>query len=283
MAVIDLAPGNARSFGSTEALGWAALALAAGIVGEKLGTPALGSVMDRLGAVPIHLWFAFFVMANLISGASGSPIGRGGLALLILGVIGAMLAAVVTHPFTVALALTPWALYAFMRVDGDDRLRGASLLLLALCAHVGWAPVIYQLFAPHILLVDAFAVDAVMGGLGMDIERDGMRYTGENGHMVMLAGACSAFKNLSAALPIYISTVLLMRPGTTSRDKHALGIVLLAVMLMNAVRVALLASGPEAYAYWHDGAGVVHLTLGMTVGTFGLSYLAARWAGRRDR
>ncbi|MEP6389957.1 MAG: hypothetical protein ABJ056_08525 [Halioglobus sp.] len=81
-----------------------------------------------------------------------------------------------------------------------------------------------------------------------------------DGHMLVLVWGCSSLSNLGDTLLLFLALVSLHASGEVSRQSKG-WIILCSLALtclivgLNALRLALMASNAELYAYLHDGDG----------------------------
>jgi len=149
-------------------------------------------------------------------------------------------------------------------------------VLFALSAHLIWAPLLFRIFTPEILIADSAAVQMMLGLLRPDISVIGTTFSAGNGHTVTLVGACSSFQNISIASLAAVSVTMLVRPYWVRRDFLWLLAICVTMVAINVVRIGVLAWSFENYLYWHNGVGSQLLALFQTIIVAGMSYLGAR-------
>src|SRR5205807_2468033 len=129
-------------------------------------------------------------------------------------------------------------------------------VLLALSGQLVWGPVLFQFFTPELLGADAAIVGGILTWLRPDIVWTGTSFLGADGHSIALIGACSSFNNVSTAVLACATIAMLTRTEWVRRDIAAVAVACVAMVLINAVRIGLLAWSLASYRFWHDGAGV---------------------------
>jgi hypothetical protein len=74
-------------------------------------------------------------------------------------------------------------------------------------------------------------------------------------HSIVVLSGCSSFHNISLGLLAWIALTKLARPVWVKADAAVALAVCAAVLLLNLLRIYLLALSAESYAYWHTGPG----------------------------
>jgi exosortase/archaeosortase family protein len=72
---------------------------------------------------------------------------------------------------------------------------------------------------------------------------------------------------------------MLTRTEWVRRDLANIAIVCVAMILLNTLRICLLAWDNASYAYWHDGGGAQIFEMGQTFAVL----LMAWWGAQRSR
>jgi exosortase/archaeosortase family protein len=140
--------------------------------------------------------------------------------------------------------------------------------------HLVWGPIIFLLVTPEVVQGDAFAVAGILKVLRPDIIwRDTTFYT-PDGHGLVLIGACSSFQNVSTALLACATVAMLSRTEWRRRDIITIALAALAMVVVNTVRLCLIAWSEPLFKYWHDGYGVTIFLFAET-----LIVLSIAWRG----
>jgi hypothetical protein len=182
-------------------------------------------------------------------------------------------------------------LFAFWLVrkkDPSHELHASAIVMFALVTNFLFAPVLFRMFLPFFVWLDAQLVGHTLQFLDPAFvwnTTSFSRNVGGTKFGVALVGACSSFNNVSAAVLVHMAWAMALRKHLTTFDGIALiGTVVIATLL-NVLRIVLAALGPENYAFWHGPSGTMPLGLFLFVVAQNLAlitagYLTAKWAGR---
>jgi hypothetical protein len=173
------------------------------------------------------------------------------------------------------VAMTAMSLMFMTRRDA--RLTSIGQLLLALASFQYFARLIFDLIAPYALWLETIAVAALLSPFG-EFSRDGFEIVGRNGLTIFIEPPCSAFHNVSVAAIIWLGLIKIERLHFKRSDWWALAAMIGATILVNTMRIALMAQSLNMLRYWHDGAGVTIVTVVMLVSVLAISLLARAWS-----
>ena len=148
-------------------------------------------------------------------------------------------------------------------------------MILALSAHLVWGPILFQLLTPELLRADAALVGSMLTLVRPDIIWNDTTFQTPESFAISLVGACSSFHNLSTALLACAGATMLVRTNWTRPDFAKLGAAVVVMILMNDVRLCLLAWSPAGYKFWHDGAGSPMLDFLMTAALLTVAFWGA--------
>lgn len=95
------------------------------------------------------------------------------------------------------------------------------------------------------------------------------------GHGVVVFTGCSAFANTITAAFIWLSLVKIQ--GTEFQGWHFRGLAfsLAAIVLLNTVRLTLMAYSYDGYVFWHNGYGATFVSLAMLLIVLAFFYWGA--------
>jgi exosortase/archaeosortase family protein len=192
---------------------------------------------------------------------------------LALGVL-LLLSSFLPYRFGIGLLTTAVALFLVVFDRSERNLKAAGAVLLALSMQLVWGPIFFQLFTPELLTADSALVGSILAVLRPDIVQSGTTFSGPGGHALSLIAGCSSFNNVSTAVLACAAVTMLRRTDWVRGDIATVAIAASAMILINALRICLLAWGPDYHAYWHDGAGAQILAIAET-----LVILAIAWRG----
>ncbi len=155
--------------------------------------------------------------------------------------------------------------YFWRRRPYNAQLASAGQLWLAISVYRFWGRLFFQVVCAPIIQAEAFVIAKVGQLLGLGLSLDGIRINSPNGWFVYLMDGCSSFHNASLAVLVWLSLVKLAGSRVSGSKLMALGIGILAIVCLNALRILLMTPSEEAYLFWHEGSGATLfscLTLG---------------------
>ncbi|MGB0683911.1 MAG: hypothetical protein ACPGOV_14455 [Magnetovibrionaceae bacterium] len=199
-----------------------------------LGLTALARSRDETRADALDWIFAFILMALLLVPlATAAWVG-----------LAAYMAASLAH---LRQGISPWG-------------RAGCLILLSLGLREPVSRMLFSFFGEGVLTFDALATAAALKIIGQAALTQGNMITGGSGHELLVLSGCSSFRNLSFVLLAWfaLSRFLVVRAGVRSgsRPDWIVGAGLFVAMIgVNVARLAVMAQGPEAYQFFHDGPG----------------------------
>lgn len=170
-----------------------------------------------------------------------------------------------------AVGIWPWiglsVSFLLLLAGGSwGRARDGVLIALAAGLHETGVNLLGELSGDVLLGVDAWIAGSLSGLLLHDLAVQGNALQHVGGHMVVLVWGCSSLSNLGDALLLFWALVSLgaadVSTGRTSGRFAFCMLILAAVTIMlNAVRLMLMAGSPEAYVFLHgsDGAALFRL------------------------
>jgi exosortase/archaeosortase family protein len=249
----------------------------------QIGTP--GGLTGRWANLTIFPWGVFAVAFWRLRGVGNGPAARPldtGLVTLIA--MAAIPLAAESSLAGLGLAIGALGLFTLRHKAADGHLRAAGICLLALCANFTVAPLIFRLGYGHFIGLDMALIQGAIDLMGAPVIATPAGLVAADGHRVMLAGACSSFAGISAAILVHMGWAMMVRTEVGWRDLIAVIATVLIATALNIIRLTLTASGQEAYAYWHGALG--ETPLGGQIFWFAHNavllaggYLSAKWAG----
>ena len=96
------------------------------------------------------------------------------------------------------------------------------------------------------------------------------------GHDILVAEPCSAFRNTIATTFIWLSLLKIQKLEFQRQHFVILGIGLGAVVLINTARICVMAISESYYFFWHVGPGLFIVKAVMLGVVFGLFCFALR-------
>jgi len=170
------------------------------------------------------------------------------------------------------VAVTGLSLYILLSANaGSARQRGA-LILLALTVPMLWGRLVLQIFASPILQMDSMLAAMLLG-----TERVGnlVAFADGTGYMVLIA-ACSSFTNMSLAFLCWVSVTQWANHRWSPIDIVWSSLACVAVISINAVRIALTGMSHGNYELVHSSLGSQIFGMVILVVTIGISVFSAR-------
>ena len=166
--------------------------------------------------------------------------------------------------------------FLFWSARSGSAQRSAAVVLWALFAQAIIGPAIFSALTPYFLRADAALV-----GVALQATQAGYVWHGniieKTGWAIEVANGCSSFHNISLAVLCWVTLTKLRRDTWIRSDFLFAGLSCLAMFVMNAARIYLIAQGPEAKFYWHDGDGAQIFSLAATVVIAAVSQWAPVW------
>jgi hypothetical protein len=147
----------------------------------------------------------------------------------------------------------------------DARLLSIGQVCLALLFYEWLGQILFQVAAPLALKAETIAVWALLSPFGHFTMSD-LSITGGNGHGIYIEIQCSAFHNLSAATLIWISLIKLETDTISGAHWRILAVMAGATVILNTIRIALMAQSYPMYDYWHNGTGAPIVSFTMLAG-----------------
>jgi hypothetical protein len=155
--------------------------------------------------------------------------------------------------------------YFWRRRPYNTQLASAGQLWLAISVYRLWGRLFFQVVCAPIIEAEVFVIAKAGQLLGFGLSLDGIRIISPNGWFVYVMEGCSSFHNASLAVLVWLSLVKLARARVSGSNVMALGVGILAIVCLNALRILLMTPSEEAYLFWHEGSGATLfscLTLG---------------------
>ncbi len=162
----------------------------------------------------------------------------------------ALLAAFVPIPALSSIMLTGFAGWGWCSSAPRSALRRASAIVLSITAFLLWGRITLAWGAGPLLQLDARFVSLISG----------MRSAGNvvnfaDGSHFMIAPGCSSLHGISLALILWTTVVQYFGIGLSARSWWTLAIAIMAMILINGIRLSMIALHPHDFDYWHSGSG----------------------------
>jgi hypothetical protein len=154
--------------------------------------------------------------------------------------------------------------FVFWRRD-EPLLSSIGQILIACAVHKAWGPKVFTVAAPYFVNLEAAFAARLLTTFSTGYSVQFNQIVAQNGHSIEIFGGCSAFHNLSLGALIWISIIKLQRMYFTRLDFFALAGTFAAIILINEIRIMLMARSYAYYVFWHNGAGVTIVSAAMLV------------------
>jgi exosortase/archaeosortase family protein len=276
---LPASPAAVTGIGRREAFLWTAICLLANQAVQLVDTSSFDAFATSLLTQNYIYWLACYVVIyrlHVTDRTARATRLDGSLVLAICVLI--FFTSFLPYRFGTGLLASITAGYFLTANGGDRNIRAAGGVLLALSTQLVWGPILFQLFTPELLRADAALVGEVLASLRPDIIWHNTTFLSPDGHAIALIGGCSSFNNVSTAVLACVAIAMLMRTEWVRRDFATLAIACAVMILVNTLRLCLLAWSGEMHAFWHDGAGAQILGIGQT-----LAVLLIAWRGATPR
>jgi hypothetical protein len=236
-------------------LAWLVLGAANGVARPALSSVEENGVWvalnDALGTSPI-VWAALAIGFSMLHRVPGRPL----RAVDHLAITAATILYLVPIATAAWIGLAVQATALLSAGDGTRRERAAAAILLAVALRYPVNAVALNVLAAPLLTVDASLVAGLLELTTGEGGRVGNIVIGPGGHRLLILTGCSSYTNLSLMLLAWFTaTRALVESWRPHLFLHGMSVAA-AVVGLNALRLVFMASGPNAYLFLHDGAGV---------------------------
>jgi exosortase/archaeosortase family protein len=215
----------------------------------ELSVTAVLTDLAAIGIFQYIAWYAIFYLllcsdAALLSGRRDF-------------VIGVMFCAAMLVPTSriIWVVATGVAIYWYIFDLNDLKLRAAAIILGALSVQELWGHVFFNAIAYPLLCAETAVVGSFLEIIKAGTVWQDNVITGPTGYGIVIFGDCSAFHNLSLAMLCWITISKLRHQTWRKKDFGVASVIGLTMIILNIMRLCLMAWSLDLYRYWHDGAG----------------------------
>ena len=181
------------------------------------------------------------------------------------------------------ISATAIGLFFVLRRHDNKALSSIGQILIACAIHELWGPKIFLAIAPFIVNLETAVAAKLLITFSSGYSTQFNLITAQDGHTIEIGAGCSAFRNLSLGALIWISIIKLHRTYFTRLDYVALAGTFFAIILINEIRIMLMARSYAYFAFWHDGPGVTIVSAAMLVSVGALVLMTTRLAPLSSR
>ena len=168
------------------------------------------------------------------------------------------------------------AIYLFIFNGGDLRLRAAATVLAGLSVQEYWGHIFFNLVAFPLLDAETAAVGTLLAAVRPGTGWQDNMITGPNGFGIVVYSACSSFHNVSLAVLCWLTVSRWRHQNEWRRDLVMLGVVAGTMILLNLLRLCLMAWNVDLYDYWHTGPGADIFAIAASVAVLSISLYGSR-------
>lgn len=185
---------------------------------------------------------------------------------------------------SIPLATLSWCIAAMLSLlwrnfnRHDAYSRAVAILICAIALREPISRLCLTLFSSEILSFDASIAALLLELSNQQFVVENNVISQPNGYSLLILTGCSAFGNLSLSLLLWLALTLMLHQRIQTRDLLRIGLVAMIVIGLNALRLALMALGPDSYDLLHQGMGAdVYEGLGLLC-----TLLCVRWRNRHE-
>jgi exosortase/archaeosortase family protein len=221
------------------------------------------------------MWICALIAVWQIWGASSQNLRSGDV---IYGGIFVALAAVTA-------GLWPWIILStfavvFLCRTSRTTDRQALYLLIAIGIHEIFVTLCGEVFADSLLGLDALIAGSLTRLLLPEVLVTGAMLQVPGGHSVMLVWGCSSLSYVGDMMLLcWALSLLLVGNGEPVRGLwRRLALTAVITVTLNTVRLALMATDPQIYMFFHEGLGATAFRITILTGAVGIAWLHSNHA-----
>ena len=200
-----------------------------------------------------------------------------------ISTIAGALGVIVIALFNSAAGVAALSVFLLMSSRGDARVIAVATIVAALFTQQAIVPIIYAALEAKLIHFDAMLV-----GTAVELTVKGATWqdniiTVPSGHAIEVMSGCCSFRNVSLAVLSWVALTKLERPQWYPLDVAVLSLAAGCQIVLNVVRIYLMALSPEMYVYWHVGTGqrifaITASAAAVLISAFGARYVSDAYA-----
>jgi len=233
---------------------------------------SLETLFYDLGAIGAFQFMAWYVIFDLLR--ASDPVPARWRELLVAAALCLLLFLPMSRAIWVAAVGI--AIYLFIFNGGDLRLRAAATVLAGLSVQEYWGHIFFNLVAFPLLDAETAAVGTLLAAVRPGTGWQDNMITGPNGFGIVVYSACSSFHNVSLAVLCWLTVSRWRHQNEWRRDLVMLGVVAGTMILLNLLRLCLMAWNVDLYDYWHTGPGADIFAIAASVAVLSISLYGSR-------
>ncbi len=216
-------------------------------VGEAIQSRGFALAVLNLFDISAIIWLAILAaLALLWNGPSGIPASRRDWALTALVIC----VCLIPSPAVSAAMLTLVGLSGLLFLPAASAARRASAIIVSLSTFLLWGRMVLALGAGPMLAADAQFLSWISG-----LAVSGNVVTAADGSRFVIAPGCSSLHGISLAIILWVTTFAWFARPVRARSLGLLLLMVVASILVNGIRLALIGWNPQDFDYWHIGSG----------------------------
>ncbi len=183
--------------------------------------------------------------------------------------------------------LWPWLMliaYAALSLNSTQHAMGrqALFLLLAIGIHETAVTVCSEMYSDVLLSVDAMIAQTVTRWAVPNVVASGALLEVQPGHSIILVWGCRSLSYVGDMM-LLCGAMVLMMTGDRRVDSGIwlwLAMVMILTVMLNSIRLVLMASDPDLYEFLHAGTGASLFRITIITGAVSIAWLHSRHARR---
>ncbi len=224
---------------------------------------SLAQLLTDLAGVGIFQLMAWYAIFRLLASSDPAPVAQPRDYLVAIALCCLVFAPSTRIIWVAALGV---AIFGWLANGDDRRLRAASIVLAALSVQEFWGRIVFKLFALPLLRAETAVVGTILQAVRKGTVWQGNVITGPDGHGIVVYDLCSSFHNLSLAALCWVTVRSLRDRRWQARDFVTGAVVGITMVLLNVMRLGLMAWNADLYDYWHDGPGAQIFAISASTG-----------------
>ncbi len=213
---------------------------------DTIGRAGLADAIFSLAGVSAGIWFALFALFAIAREEGGHEVSSLADCAVVLAMLGASLVPVVLAG---SLAVFAGGLWFAITAPSGSRARRIGIVLLALSSTLLWGRIILLTFGDAMLAADGQFVAALAG---TSAEGNMVRFADARGDF-MIGAPCSSVHNMTFAILLWASVTQLLGLTVTARIALVCIVAMVANLMVNGIRLALIALYPDQFETLHNG------------------------------
>jgi exosortase/archaeosortase family protein len=238
-------------------------------VSESLLTKGVTGAALNLFDISAIVWLAIIACLALLwnSGNDAAPDHKDWVLTTLI-----ICASLLPSPAISGAMLSLLGLWGLIASPAGSTVLRASAILISLSTFLLWGRVFLALGAGPMLAADAQFLSWISG-----LSVSGNIVTASDGSTFVIAPGCSSLHNISLAIILWVTAIAWFERPVTIRLLGLLTLTVVASILVNAVRLALIGWNPRSFDYWHIGDGAAMIGWAALIVMTGIIYTGMKY------